>query len=427
MIELHITGLTHAGEGVGRHEGLAVFVPHALPGETVRVELVERKKRFARARLVEVVVPAPERRVPRCPHHFQLAPPPGFDSTGHTTACGGCQLQHLDDAAQLAFKQRLVREQLTRIGGLAEPLVRPTLPSPAAYYYRNHAQFSLTPEGRLGFWSVDSRRVVALRECHQIEPPLGDLFGRVSVEPEQAAGLEHVSLRAGAEGETLVVLEVKADEAPEVELDLPVDAALLRPDGTSLALAGRDNLVYVVRGRPFRVSAGSFFQVNTVMAERLVDLVLEGLALRGGEAVLDLYCGVGLFTAFLAPTAGRVVGVESFAPAVADAAINLDEFDRIEIYEAAVEAVLPALQGRFDAVVLDPPRAGCVPAALDALLAASPARIVYVSCDPATLARDARRLTHGGYGLEWAQPLDMFPQTFHVECVALFTLGIRPD
>lgn len=421
MIELQITSMTHAGEGIGRHEGLAVFVPFALPGETVRVEIVEQKKRFARARLVEVVVPSAERRVPRCPHHFQLAPPEGFDSSTLSAACGGCQLQHLDYAGQLAFKQRTVAEQLTRVGGLADPPVRPILASPAAYDYRNHARFSLTQAGRLGFWSADSRRVVAIRECHQIEPPLAELFRHVAVEPAQAPELERVSLRAGADGETLVVLEASLEGTPEVELDMSVDAALLRPDGASLALAGRDFVLMEVRGRPFRVSAGSFFQVNTAMHEPLVDLVLQGLALAGGEVVLDLFCGVGLFTAFIAPVAGRVVGVESFAPAVADAAVNLDEFENIEIYEAMVEAVLPGLEGPFDAVVLDPPRAGCTPQGLDALLARPVARIVYVSCDPATLARDAKRLVAGGYALAWAQPLDMFPQTYHVETVALFT------
>lgn len=419
MIDLEITGLSHAGEGIGRLEGMAVFVPFALPGETVRVEIVEHKKRFARARLVEVVAPAPERRGPRCPHHFQLEPPEGFNSQTLTTACGGCQLQHMDYAAQLAFKQRTVIEQLTRVGGLAAPPVRPTLPSLAEFNYRNHAQFSLTQTGRLAFWSADSRRVVAIRECHQIEPPLAELFHHIAVEPQQAMEMERISLRAGADGETLVVVEA-GEAAPEVEMDLAVDAALLRADGTSLALAGRNYLIVEVRGRPFRVSAGSFFQVNTAMAAPLVDLVLQGLALRGGEAVLDLYCGVGLFTAFIAPSAGRVVGVEGFAPAVEDAAVNLDEFDNVEIYEAAVEEVLLGLEGRFEAAVLDPPRAGCAPEVLRALLALQVARIVYVSCDPATLARDAKQLMAGGYRLMTAQPLDMFPQTYHIECVAVF-------
>jgi 23S rRNA (uracil1939-C5)-methyltransferase len=140
--------------------------------------------------------------------------------------------------------------------------------------------------------------------------------------------------------------------------------------------------------------------------------------------VLDLYCGVGLFTAFLAPAAGRVVGVEAFEPAVDDAAVNLDEFDNVELYLAAVEDALPALAGPFDAALLDPPRAGCAPAALQALLAQRPARIVYVSCDPATLARDTRGLLDGGYVLDWVQPVDMFPQTYHIEAVARFHLGL---
>jgi 23S rRNA (uracil1939-C5)-methyltransferase len=158
------------------------------------------------------------------------------------------------------------------------------------------------------------------------------------------------------------------------------------------------------------------------MAEQLVELVLAGLALQAGETVLDLYCGVGLFSAFLAPLAARVVGVEAYAPAVSDAAVNLDEFENVEIYEAPAEEVLPGLDLRFDAAVLDPPRAGCAPEVIDALVSLRPARLMYVSCDPATLARDAKRLAAGGYSLDWVQPLDMFPQTYHVESVARFQL-----
>jgi 23S rRNA (uracil1939-C5)-methyltransferase len=180
-------------------------------------------------------------------------------------------------------------------------------------------------------------------------------------------------------------------------------------------------VVEVVRDRAFQISAGSFFQVNAQVAERLVGVVLEGLELQGRETVLDLYCGVGLFTAFIAPIVTRVVGIESFAPAVSDAAVNLGEFDNVEIYQASAEAALPALGIAFDAIVLDPPRAGCAPEVVESLAASGAARIVYVSCDPATLARDAKRLASGGYALDWAQPLDMFPQTYHVECVAKFS------
>jgi 23S rRNA (uracil1939-C5)-methyltransferase len=445
LIELTLTALSHAGEGIGRHEGRAVFVPFALPGETVRVEIMEEKKTYTRARLVEVLAPSPDRVMPRCPHHFALpdftphpcpsprrgegvvseisesSPHPllgrGAGGEGRPQACGGCQLQHLAYPAQLQFKQQTVIEQLTRLGGFVNPPVRPIVPAPAPFGYRNQAQFHLTPEGQLGFRASHLNEIIPIRECHLLAPALADLFPRIQIEsmPE----IERLTLRVGAEEDTLVVLEAEAD-APEIEIDLPVSAALLRPDGASLALADRDYSVEVVKGRAFKVSAGSFFQVNTAVAELLVDHVVTAFDLRGTETVLDLYCGVGLFSAFLAPRAARVIGVEAFEPAVDDAAVNLDEFDHIEIYCAPVEAVLPTLKGQAEAVVLDPPRAGCAPEVLEALIALRASQIVYVSCDPATLARDAKRLAAGGYRLEWAQPLDMFPQTFHVECVAKF-------
>ena len=420
MIELQIAALSHSGEGIGRHEGRAIFVPFALPGETVRVEIIEEKKRFARARLVEVLTAAPDRIVPRCPHHFTLQPPPGFNSNTLMTACGGCQLQHLAYPAQLAFKEQTVREQFERLGHFTYVPLRPILPAPHAFNYRNHVQFALTPAGQLGFKAAGSQHVVAVRECHQIEPVLAEVFPRITVEAEQAAELERVTLRAGADGEALVLFETEA-EAPEMALDLPLSAALLRPDGSTMTLAGGDRVIMAVHDRPFQVSGGSFFQVNTPMAEVLVDLVLAGLGLTGGQRVLDLYSGVGLFSAFIAPQARQVVGVEAYEPAVADAAVNLDEFDNVEIYAAPVKQVLPELEGPFDAAVLDPPRAGCEPEALAALLAARLAQIVYVSCDAATLARDARRLVDGGMRLDWVQPVDMFPQTYHVECIAKFS------
>lgn len=416
MLELLITSLSHAGEGIARHEGRVIFAPFALPGERVRVELIEEKKGFVRARLLEILTPSPDRIEPRCPHHFSIIHHQSFVS-----ACGGCQLQHLAYPAQLIFKQRQIIEQLMRIGGWPEAearaLVRPALPSPQTFGYRNQMQFALTPEGRPGLHAASSNTIVPIRECPIAAPAIMELFARLAIEP--APEFERLTLRAGAD-DALIVFEAAAG-APELETDLPVSVALLRPDGASLALAGRDYLVETVKGRDFRISAGSFFQVNTPVAERLVDEVLVALDLRGGETVLDVYCGVGLFSAFIAPLAARVIGVESFEPAVDDAAVNLDEFENVEIYNAPAEDVLPALTEHVDVAVLDPPRAGCASAALDALLALAPARIVYVSCDPATLARDARRLADGGYRLDFVQPLDMFPQTHHVESVTRLT------
>jgi 23S rRNA (uracil1939-C5)-methyltransferase len=420
MIELTITALAHSGEGVGRHEGRAVFVPFALPGERVHVEIVEVKKNYARARLVKIVTPSPNRIEPRCPHHFTLpSPVVGLPSV---TACGGCQLQHLAYPAQLRFKQHTVIEQLTRLGGFTAPPVRATLPSPAPFGYRNHMQFALAPEGALGLLAAQSNTVIPIRECPIAASALMQLFPHLAFEamPE----VDYVTLRAGADDE-LIVFETAGD-APEVEVDFPVSAALLRPDGASFALANRDYLVETVRDRAFRISAGAFFQVNTPVAEMLVEQVLAALDLRGEETVLDLYCGVGLFSAFIAPRAARLIGIESFEPAVEDAVANLDDFDHIEIYNAPVEAALPALNVPADAAVLDPPRAGCAPEVIDALLALRAPRLVYVSCDPATFARDAKRLGAGGYTLDWVQPLDMFPQTYHVECVGRFSLSHSP-
>jgi 23S rRNA (uracil1939-C5)-methyltransferase len=410
--QLQITALSHAAEGIGKLEGKTVFVPFALPGETVRVAIVEDKKKFARARLLEVLTPSPDRIVPLCVYHFNCQlpmtnPPP----------CGGCQLQHLAYPAQRAFKQRVVVEQLTRVGGISAPPVRPTLPAPAQFQYRNHVQFTLTPEGQLGFRAAGSHHVIPIRECPQIEPSLAALLPHIHIEPGDFPALEHLTLRGGEE--PLIVFEA-GDEAPEIEIDLPVSAAFLRPDGSTLPLAGRPETLYTVRGRRFQVSAGSFFQVNTALAETLVDLVLTALNPQPDDVIWDVYCGAGLFTAFLAPRARRVIGIEAYTPAVADAAVNLDEFENVEIYEAPAEDALPHLAARPHGIVLDPPRAGCEPAALAALAHSGATRIIYVSCDPATLARDAKQLLAAGYTLDWAQPLDMFPQTYHVECVARF-------
>lgn len=414
IVELDITTLSHAAEGLGREAGRAVFVPFALPGERVQAEITEEKKNYARARLLAVPTPAPDRVSPRCPHHF-ACPPASGASEPAPRACGGCHLQHLAYSAQLAFKQQVVIEQFTKIGKLARPPVRPTWPAPAPFNYRNQAQFALTPAGQLGFRAAGSHALVPVRECHLLTPPLAAVWQCLRI--ETASAIDRLTLRAGADADVLVVFEM-AESAPELEVDLPVSVAVLRPDGTTLTLAGSDYVTEVVRGRAFKVSAGSFFQVNPALTEHLVALVMDALALTGSETVLDLYCGVGLFSAFIAPQCQHLTGIEAWGPAVDDAVINLDEFNNVEIYAAPAEEVLPALEQRFAAGVLDPPRAGCAPAVLEALVARPVERLVYVACDPATQARDVRRLLAGGYQLEWVQPLDMFPQTHHVESLA---------
>ncbi|MCS7178139.1 MAG: class I SAM-dependent RNA methyltransferase [Anaerolineae bacterium] len=407
MITLHLTGIAHGGAAFGRYEGKVIFVPYALPGETVRAEIMEDHSRYARARLVEILEPSPERVGPPCPY---------FGPEG----CGGCHLQHATYEAQLRLKAQVVMEQLARIGGLSDPPVLPTLPDPTGWAYRNQARFHPAPSGGLGFCLEDRREVVPIGECLILHPYLSELYDALDLELPDLTAL---TLRAGvATGDRMLILETAEDEPPELEIDLPLSCVLLTSDGVPVPLIGQTYITERVAGHTYRVSAPSFFQANTAQAERLVSLVLDYLAPAGHEVVLDGYCGVGLFTLPLAERAGLVIAVEVNPAAVDDLLENTADRENVEVVEGPVEAVLADRAGALDAAVVDPPRTGLSPEALERLIAARPARLVYVSCDPATLARDARRLRASGYHLEKVQPVDMFPQTYHVETVSLWRI-----
>ena len=404
--ELTLDEMVHGGQTLGRHAGRAIFVPYAIPGERILARLTDDRGRYAFAAGATLLEPSPHRVEPRCPH---------FGPGG----CGGCHFQHIDYAAQPGYKRDVVIDQLTRIGGFSDPVVHPTLPSPDAWAYRHHATFHVDAEGSLCFVGTDNQTLIPIEECHIIRPELLDLFYELNLDgiPE----LDRVRLQSGSDGDLMAILSTRDDEAPELEVTLPVSINFLLSDNEPVNLIGASHVTYAVRGRRFRVTAGGFFQVNLPQAAALVDLVLARLDLRGGESVLDLYAGVGLFTAFIAERASLVTSIESYPPAVTDADENLADLDNIDLIEGSVEDVLPDLDGPFDAAVLDPPRTGLDVRALDALVAHAPGRIVYVSCEPSTLARDAKRLVKHGYRLVNVQPVDMFPQTYHIECVALMS------
>ncbi len=404
--EVELTSLVYGGEAMGRlPDGRAVFVPFALPGEIARLRLLEEKRGFCRAELLEVVRQSPRRITPRC---------------AHFAVCGGCHYQHLPYPDQLQAKEAIVREQLVRISGLTDPPVKPIRPSPQAWNYRNALQFHLTPEGKIGYQKAGSHQVVAITECHLPEAPLDALWRQLDFEP--GSGLERVELRLGEGGEALLQLEGREPNPPEFAVDFPISAVYHGP-AADMVLSGVETLLVEVLGFPFQVSAGSFFQVNTPQAAAMVSHVLELVRVSRQSTVLDLYSGVGLFSAFLAPKVGRLVAVESAPPACEDFAANLDSFDNVELYEGLVEEILPYLDVKPEVVVADPPRAGIAAPALDALTGLQPAAIVYVSCDPATLARDTRRLLKAGYTLEQVTPFDLFPQTYHIENIARFTIS----
>ena len=401
--DIEIFSLVYGGDGLGRlPDGRAVFVPYVLPGEKVRVHVFEGKKSHARARLVEVLSPSPDRITPRCRHFGD---------------CGGCHYQYLPYDKQLILKRQILVDQLTRLANLSDPPVQPVVPSPLPWNYRNTVQFHLSPAGKVGYLAANSYRVVEISECHLPQPVLNETWPQLSLEPYPS--LEEIELRAGADDEVLLVLAGNDPLPPEFEVDMRLSAVYLGPE-QPYAMAGDDFVVMEVLERPFKVSAGSFFQVNTLQAGAMVNHLLNSLPLHPQATLLDLYCGVGLFSAFLAPRVGRCIGVEVSPWACDDFAGNLDEFDNVELYIGATEEILPALEVAADLVVLDPPRAGVEKTALQALLTLHPPVIAYVSCDPATLARDARFLISNGYTLEQVTPFDLFPQTYHIESISLF-------
>ena len=403
--DVELTSFAYGGESIGRlPDGRLVFVPFTIPGETARLELVEQKRGFARARLLDVLEPSTGRIAPRCAH-FGL--------------CGGCHYQHMPYPAQLAAKRIILRDQLERIGGLKAPLVQPAVASVQEYQYRNHVQFHLTPDGKLGYHKPRSEQVFAIRECHLPEPVLNELWPQLDF--EALAEIERIGLRLGADDDIQIILESRDPQPPDLSVEeLPVSVVHLSPAG-ALVLAGSPDITIHVLGRDFRVSAGSFFQTNTAVAQVMVEHVLALLELDQNTVALEAYCGVGLFSAFLAERVGRLVGIEASPSAAEDFAANLDEFDNVELYEAPVEAALPGLDFQPDVVLVDPPREGIERSALEDLLRLAAPRLVYISCDPATLARDARRLVACGYTLAQVTLFDQFPQTFHIESVSLWS------
>lgn len=416
-VDLALHGFTHGAEAVGRlPSGKACFVSHAIPGERVRVEVVEERARWARARLVEVLEPSPDRVDPPCPHFG-----PG--------RCGGCALQHVTPARQAALKRQVVVDQLERIGGISDPPVTETVTA-GDFGYRNQARFAVDGAGRLGFRRAGTHEVMAIDRC----PLLQQAAQAVRDEAGDGwSGVEEVSVRAAATGEGAAMA---VTPGPDALPPLPSGAtpvALIDAAGTAHALRGDPTVVERVAGFDYRISPGSFFQANTAGAEALVAEVRAAAAVAPGDAVADLYAGVGLFSRPLAADGAAVVAVESDPSACADARHNLASTTASVVCEpvaGALRRMGDELRGTaragedqaaFAVVVLDPPRRGAGRDVCGRLAALRPRTVVYVACDPAALARDAGVLTRAGYRLTRAVPVDQFAQTAAIETVATFT------
>lgn len=434
IIDLEISGFGQDGSGIGRHLGQVVFVPHALPQEAVRVMVCGLKKKFAFAEIVEILRPSPHRIEAICPIYNN---------------CGGCQLQHIAYEEQLHLKVQMLSAALWRIGGINCP-VQPIIGAKTPWHYRNRAQFHVQisqGQWKIGFFARGSHDLTEAEECLLLKPELNMLYKSIKKHLGAFAGqmeeLHRIVLKCNHDGSALAAIFVTGRELA----DLPKLAELLRKECPSLGsvmeniqkedspvlfgnkwrlLGGKTYLPERILGLNFAVDAGSFTQVNQAQMEILYRKVLEYSAPEKKETLIDLYCGTGAISLLLALKAARVIGVEEFAPAVNDARNNaaLNRIANAEFISGRAEKELPRLLQsgiRPQTIVLDPPRQGCKAEVLEAAFAMSPTKIVYVSCDPATLARDLRICAEGGYQPTKIQPLDMFPQTGHVETVVLMS------
>lgn len=385
-LELDLTGIAHGGEAVGRAGDLVTFVAFGLPGERVRAQLLEKKPRFQRARAVRVLSASPERVTPPCPI---------FGS------CGGCHWQHASYAEQLRIKTEVLRQALGRIGRVPSPPLESAVPSPLEWHYRNRVQLVPVAGTRLvGFRRAHSHDVVPVERCYVADDRINELIADAPWETlgdDEWGRLEEIDVRVA-----------------------PGQAPLTSFEGQGFC-ASNHSLRYPLGGMTFDVPAGAFFQVNLGAAERLLDAALEWLAPRAHEHIVDAYGGVGTFGLALARHAGRVTMFELPGSAVVAATANaaLNGIANVSVVASSVEQGLAAARGAVDALLLDPPRRGCGPQVVQHIVRLAPRRVLYVSCEPSTLARDVRGLLDGGYRLVKARVVDMFPQTYHLESVTL--------
>jgi len=443
VIQLDINGLTAAAEGVGRYEGFTVFVPGALPGDRVEAEVISLKPNYGRALPRRILQESKQRVAPLCPVYAD---------------CGACQLQHLDYSAQLEYKRQWVVDALERIGKLNDITVHPTLPMEEPWRYRNKAQFPVgLTAGRIvaGCYRQRTHEIVDIADCAiqhplsarvlQVVKRLATTYGLSTYNEQTGKGfLRHVLVRVGFHtGEALAVL-VTTDEpfaqgqqlAADLMREVPELVGVVRNindrrtnvilGDKTVPLAGRDYMIDRLGGLKFRISAQSFYQVNPLQTEVLYQKALDYAALTGSETVIDAYCGIGTISLFLARKAQKVIGIEVVEAAISDARRNatLNDINSAEFIVGEAEKVMPRLYKdglRPDVIVVDPPRAGCAEPLLESIVNMQPQRVVYVSCNPTTLARDLAYLSQRGFKVQEVQPVDMFPHTGHVETVVLMS------
>ncbi|MBB6215854.1 23S rRNA (uracil1939-C5)-methyltransferase [Anaerosolibacter carboniphilus] len=439
IYEVHIDDIGHNGEGIGRIEGFTVFVQGGVPGDDLRVKIELVKKNYAVGKIIKLVAPSPSRIIPVCPI---------------ADTCGGCQTQHIDYKEQLRLKTNTVKANIERIGKLEGVLIHDTLGMEEPSRYRNKAQFpvgNLDNEVAIGFYKKGTHEIVNTSSCYiqhevndRIVEVLREYMERYKVsafDEENGMGLiRHILTKVGfTTGEIMIVLitnrrkiphqeeliQALISEVPEIKsivqnINMKKTNRILGDE--CITLFGDDKIVDYIGSLKFHISALSFFQVNPMQTKVLYEKALEYAGLTGEETVFDVYCGIGTISLFLAQKAKKVYGIEIVDAAIEDAKENarINGVENAEFFVGKAEEVVPRLYKKgitADVVVVDPPRKGCEEEVLDTIVKMNPKRVVYVSCNPSTLARDLKYLDERGYRTVEVQPVDMFPHTTHCEAV----------
>lgn len=440
IYEMEISGLGHSGEGIGKIDGFTVFVENAIPGDVIRTKITVLKKNYGVGELLEILKPSANRVTPKC---------------GIAGICGGCQIMHMDYEQQLRTKRNTVVEALKRIGKI-DAVVHPTLGMDNPYEYRNKAQFPvgiLDGKSILGFYKKGSHEIVDTEYCH-IQAPINtkivqvikkyidDFDVAVYDEKEHSGLIRHVVTKVGfATGEVMVIVVTNGKELPykdkliemlkenveglkSVVQNINMKNTNVIFGDTTFTLYGEDQIVDYIGDLKFNISARSFYQVNPAQTKVLYEKALEYADLTGNERVFDIYCGIGTISLFLAKKAKEVHGIEIIDAAIEDARENarINHLTNTKFYVGKAEDVVPKLYKSglvADVVVVDPPRKGCEESVLETIVNMAPKRVVYVSCNPATLARDLAYLDEKGYKTVEVQPVDMFSHSSHVESIIL--------
>ena len=461
-VTLHIEDIGTGGEGIGKVDGFTFFVKDAIVGDVIEAKIMKLKKNYGYARLMKVLTPSKDRVEPKCPVARQ---------------CGGCQIQEMRYEAQLAFKQKMVQNNLERIGGLSDFEMYPVIGMETPYAYRNKAQFPVgeDKDGNIviGFYAGRTHHIVEQTDCCIGAPENGEVLRKVKAymqknqirpynEEHHSGIVRHILIRTGYHTkEIMVCLIVNAAKASCLKNAEQLTESLREMDGMTSVMVNfnteKTNVILgkkseVLWGQPYiedfigdvkyQISPQSFFQVNPMQTEKLYAKALEYAGLTGNETVWDLYCGIGTISLFLAKNARKVYGVEIVPQAIEDARNNAKRngIDNAEFFVGKAEEVVPAFYEkalkqaqdseagksiRPDVVVVDPPRKGCEEVLLETIVKMQPQRIVYVSCDSATLARDLKFLSANGYAVKKVQPVDQFGHSVHIETVVLLSKGAK--